>query len=406
MMFSPYTMYGIGDIVAQGTASQMAMGGTGVAARWSNEINYLNPAALSAMKQNSALFNFGARGNNYYSRTATHKTAYNNFDLSDIGFAVPLARGWGLSFSLQPVSAVGYSSAMVDSTSKITENIGSAIYSYSGDGGISQVAIGTGIAIAKGLSIGANLLYYFGNIDRYYNATIYPLLGESVKYRQTISSDKRHVSHVLYNFGLQYTVRVGKSSGLTIGATYQPRANMRVDRIEETITQYQTSFDTVSFRRYKDPLTIPSQFTAGLNYTNEKLQLNLDYSTQNWKDAFTTPSVDNITLRAQNSYRFGMSYTPDRGNIKSALKRWTYRLGAHYTTSYLMKDDTQLNDFGVSFGADIPLKRNSGSKLALGFDLGRRGTTRVGQVREGYFKIYTAISLFGTDYWFIKTKFD
>lgn len=405
MMFSPYTMYGIGDLISQGSASQMAMGGVGLATRNPFEINYLNPASLSVIPRNSALFSFGARGNNYYSKTAYASTAYNNFDVSDIGFAVPLARGVGLAFALQPVSAVGYNSKEIETTSESMEDVGPTVYQYNGEGGISQVSIGLGVTVVKGLSLGANLLYYFGNMDRYHTASIHPLLGQGTQYANIVSSDRQHISKVLYNLGLQYSIRVGKSSDITIGATYQPRSNISVDRKELIAAEKGRVVDTIKFSKYNSSLTVPTKIAAGVSYNTSKLSVSFDYSTQNWQDAFTTPQENNITLRSQDSYRIGAQYCPDRNSIKSPLKRWTYKAGVHYTTSYLMKDDVQLNEIGFSFGADIPLKRGSMSKISLGFDLGTRGTTRVGQVKENYFKIFAGITIFGDDMWFFKPKF-
>ena len=43
--FSPYTMYGIGEINTPGTLPMRSMGGAGVAMRSTGTVNLLNPAA-------------------------------------------------------------------------------------------------------------------------------------------------------------------------------------------------------------------------------------------------------------------------------------------------------------------------------------------------------------------------
>lgn len=406
MVFSPYTMYGIGDLMTQGSASTMAMGGVGVGMRSTYEINYLNPASLSAISPRSALFSFGARGTNSYSKTAFSKTAYNTFDFSDVGFAVPLARGVGLSFSLMPVSAVGYKSYAIDSTSSVVENVGRAAYTYSGEGGISQVSMGLGVVVVKGFSLGANLIYYFGNIDRYNSSEIYPMLGQETIYRSVTASEKTHISHILYSLGGQYSHRVGRTNSITLGVTYQPSTNLMADRSDDQSIQYQGIIDTISSGNYKSKMTIPSKLAVGLFYVNKRMTFGLDYSRQDWNNAFTIPSDQGITLRSQDEYKFGISYAPDRSSLTSAMKRWTYKIGVHYKTSYLMKDNTQLNDLGFSVGADIPLKRGSLSKVTVGLDYGTRGTIKLGQIKETYFKIYAGVTLFGDDYWFFKQKFN
>ena len=46
--YSPYSIYGIGDISKEGTAYNKSMGGVGIASRNNRFINYLNPAAVTA----------------------------------------------------------------------------------------------------------------------------------------------------------------------------------------------------------------------------------------------------------------------------------------------------------------------------------------------------------------------
>ena len=64
--FSPYTMYGIGEVNTPGTLPMRSMGGVGVAMRSTGVVNLLNPAGFSAAPQKTFLFNFGLEGQNYY----------------------------------------------------------------------------------------------------------------------------------------------------------------------------------------------------------------------------------------------------------------------------------------------------------------------------------------------------
>ena len=94
--FSPYTMYGIGDLAVGGSAFNRPMGGVGVAFRTPYRFNYLNPAALSAIPRQSALFNFAGEGKNIYAKSPNTSTSYNTFNIHDLGLAVPLGKGVGL----------------------------------------------------------------------------------------------------------------------------------------------------------------------------------------------------------------------------------------------------------------------------------------------------------------------
>ena len=61
--YSPYTMFGIGELQTIGTAQMRAMGGVGVAWRSTQMPSMINPAGYSATMQKSFLFNVGVEGN-------------------------------------------------------------------------------------------------------------------------------------------------------------------------------------------------------------------------------------------------------------------------------------------------------------------------------------------------------
>ena len=46
--YTPYSLFGIGDIARQGTAFNRGMGGIGIGVRDNRFINYLNPASITA----------------------------------------------------------------------------------------------------------------------------------------------------------------------------------------------------------------------------------------------------------------------------------------------------------------------------------------------------------------------
>ena len=65
--FSPYSIYGIGNISKEGTAFNKSMGGVGIATRNRRFINILNPASLTARDSLSFMADFGlSEGNTVY----------------------------------------------------------------------------------------------------------------------------------------------------------------------------------------------------------------------------------------------------------------------------------------------------------------------------------------------------
>ena len=407
--FSPYTMYGLGDLRLGGSAEIRTMGGAGVAIQNPYTFNYLNPASLSAIPRQSALFNFGGEGQNYYSKTASSSNSHNSFNFSDIGLAFPLAQGVGFGISLSSVSEVGYETAIVDDNSSVVENIGRGIYTYSGEGGISQVTGSLGVNVFKELSLGANVIYYFGSMDRFYNAKLEPMLNPT-DYNEIKSFSKTHVSKVLYSLGMQYRIRVGTASSLTLGATFQPKAVIRSNENREQISIRGLMIDTIYMGKTPNHITVPTKLEGGLFYYHDggRFTAALDYSWQDWSGSFTIPQDQNITLRSQQQIRLGASFTPHRFDLRSTFNRWTYRIGARYGTSYLTFNGQKMNDMAVSVGLGVPLSKHKVySRISLGAEFGQRGTVNHGLIRDRYINIFAGITIFGDaeDGWFRRQKF-
>lgn len=404
--FSPYTIYGLGDMAVGGSAFNRAMGGVGVAYRNFSNFNYLNPASLSAMSQHSAVFNFGGEGQNIYARSAKGSTSYNSFNIHDIGLAVPLARGIGIGFSMNPVSTIGYSTQIVDTTKSIANNVGNTIYSYTGDGGITQINASFGMHVVRGLSLGVTMHYWFGLLDRQFSAQVSPYFSND-SYRTVFTSQATRLSKVLYSVGAQYMIPVGKQKEnfITIGATFQPRFTANTRYNNETITTDGKFVDTVNMSRTDSRIAIPSKIAAGVYYHSERFGVGMDYVRQDWSGAFDIPSDQNIGLRAQQEFKVGAQFTPDPHSMRNALKRWTYKVGARYGTSYLTKDGQLMHDIAITLGVDVPLIRSNPSKLGVGFELGSRGKTSYGQIRENYFKVFVALNFFASD-WFVRYKYN
>ena len=60
--FSPYSVYGVGNLHTPGTAWNRGMGGVGIAARNHRFINIMNPASVTARDTLSFMADFGLNG--------------------------------------------------------------------------------------------------------------------------------------------------------------------------------------------------------------------------------------------------------------------------------------------------------------------------------------------------------
>lgn len=82
--YSPYSMFGVGKIAAEGTAYNYSMGGVGVGMRDNRVINFINPAAITARDTLSFMFDFGVNEKNSYFNDDITKSAYNVFNMQNV----------------------------------------------------------------------------------------------------------------------------------------------------------------------------------------------------------------------------------------------------------------------------------------------------------------------------------
>ena len=78
-------------------------------------------------------------------------------------------------------------------------------------------------------------------------------------------------------------------------------------------------------------------------------------------------------------------------------------MGFHTGATYLNLYEQSIDQTAITFGVGLPLKR-SGALLNVSADLGTRGTTEFGLIKDNYaaFKIGLVLS----DVWFIKRKYN
>ena len=403
--YSPYSFFGLGDFSTQGTANLRAMGGAGVAYREATTINYMNPASYSSIRRKSALFNVGLEGQNFYLKNSDTKSSFNTFNIRDVAFAIPLAGKLGMGISVTPLSSVGYKIE----NKVIDPNIGQIAYLYNGEGDVVQAKLGVGYELYKNLSIGAELVYYFGSIDRYSMWEITELNG-SETYDDGMIYMEENYSKLLYSFGLQYNIPLLENKrALTLGATFQPetKLNPKVIKSVPTSDNNNDFGDYVLYEEYRDKdLTMPAVVAAGAYYHTTKISIGADYVYQGWKGVNKEPEGRQYSFRNTSTIRGGIQYTPDRGDIRNLINRITYRAGVRYSDYYLTVKGQEIEDKAITLGLGIPFKRSGFSNLDLGVELGQMGTTKNNLIKETYFRFSIGLSLFGDDFWFVKPKYD
>ena len=428
--FSPYTMYGIGEVNTPGTLQMRSMGGVGVAMRSTGVVNLLNPAAYCAAQPKTFLFNFGLEGQNYYNsqtiNNANKSTVYNTFNFHDVAFQLPVAKGLGLGFSLTPYSSVGYRTKYYheyDPTDPVFGEMGNVQYTYQGEGDVTEVKLGMGWEIFRGFSIGAALQYYWGAIDRTFVMTPTAITGEGSPVSTTGRSEYA-ISSVKGQVGFQWSPIMNKRRILTIGATYDFGGDLNPE-VTNRIYSADINYSTIKGDTTHMKLTLPRQINAGFFYQTAKWSFGVDYVYQNWSSGNnssemtgTTGTGDNkllyeVAYTNTSTVKAGVEYTPNRYDVRNFMKRLSYRAGFRYGSHNQTFNGDRLSQWAVTAGFGLPVKPWAVSSIDVGVEYGRRGyniADRLGLVRQQYFKIAVGFTLFAGqengEYWFMRPKYD
>lgn len=400
---SPYSRFGLGDLHSTSFGRSAAMGGASLASRYNLQINSSNPASYTAIDSLNFLFEFGMQGHfsKFSTETSSMKTNDVNFNYFAMSFRI--SDIMAASLGIQPYSDVGYNVQVSD----VLENTGAILNSYYGTGTISKAFLGFAIEPVKNVSVGVNINYLFGELNR--NSEVY---FANTSYYGVQRYQVLRIRDFGLDFGLQATLPLNNDKEITFAAIFanKPKfTDFSSDIIQKNISYYNGSttvydVDTLHFsEEEKGELVFPYTFGGGVSYRKKNVyEINIDYYYQNWSEAtfFGEPST---FLTDLNKFAIGAEWIPDRFSIRSVLNRMAYRAGFKYEQSYHSFGGHQINDFGISFGVGIPIYR-SASTLNLGAELGKRGTEDYGLVLENYAKVNFSMNLH--DLWFIKRKID
>lgn len=397
--YSPYSMFGIGEIDKQGTAFNYSMGGIGIGVRDNRFINVANPAAITARDTLSFMLDFGVIEKNHYVSDFKTKSAYNVFNMRNMFITVPIYKKSALIIGVSPFSNTGYKFESTETDNEIINTVGDVKYQKYGTGNINQLFVGAALTFFKYFNFGAEGIYYFGTLNRHSNV----LFNTSTNYNSLYTGWEYKVHSFSGKFGLQGSIPFKKANSLlTIGATYRLGNKLNGDYIRYAYA----GEDTILFKKRDDAqIKIASEMAFGLSYKQkDKWLIGFDYIRQNWKNSSFegTPGVRFQPMVGQ-SFRGGFEITPNRYDIRYYMRRVTYRAGAYYDKSYISLNDHQVNSFGITFGMSLPIYRWYNA-VSVAVDMGQRGMKKDELVRERYINFIININLH--DIWFIKYRYD
>lgn len=397
--YSPYSIFGIGEISMQGTAYNLSMGGVGIASRNSRFINIMNPAAVTARDTLTFMVDFAvSQGNKFMkqnSGSSTLSSVNNTFNMANCVMSFPIWKTMAMMVGILPYSSTGYGYSRYETDQKVIADVGNVSYTNAGNGGIYQAFATLGASFWNRLSVGVQGIYYFGNI----------LKQSEVSYSSSSmvgisQADRMNVNAFSGKFGIQYMQPLGEDFAIGAGATYRLGT-----KITNTITKNltETSGDNISFAP-------EIGFGLSLKYI-DKLRFEVNYIRADWtKSGFESSyfcNVANTSLPFKSSVaqsiRAGAEFIPNSRDTRYYLKHVAYRAGCYYNKEYVNVGGSQIDAKGVTIGATFPIV-NGFCGLTTAFELGQKGTLQNNLVKETYFNISVGVSLY--DIWFRRMKYN
>lgn len=313
---------------------------------------------------------------------------------------------------IAPFSDVGYDFSSIEENPDIIGHTNNITYQSYGEGGTYQLFAGAAATFWKRLSIGAEIIYYFGTIDKITNTVFSDASHRSVNAGYTLQ-----LRGVTGKFGVQYEQKFGKNVSMIIGGTYKPRTSITgykynysyaiTTELTDTLKNEETILKKGNGLSYGDEIGVGISFKGG-----EKWSAEFNYIRSDWrKSGFDSSNGFSVTgstgtkfsATASQSFRAGFEIVPNRNDIRYYHKRMAYRGGLYYDQSYFKLDGNTISTYGVTLGVTLPVFRWYNG-ISLGMDFGTRGSTKGSMVRENFVNFSVGFNIH--DIWFQKPRYN
>jgi hypothetical protein len=409
---SPYSKYGICLLRESTFTRSFGMGGVGIGLRSDKDIGLINPASYAALSV--VTFDVGYLSNSLSLDDGTETQFQHNSYIDHLAIGLPIVKGvWGASFGILPFSSVGYFYDEV-----LEDPVAGNVSFYSeGDGALNKVYFGNAFAkkldSTSSISVGINTYLLFGYIEHEQKV----ILGGVQNAYNVWNRQEYSMSDFGADVGLQYQKSFSNNKddkfNVVVGVTYGFGGDINAKKNSFT-GSFSGSDPTIFSNELKDTLTyiqdaediiqLPSELGFGISFGKERhWTLAMDYKVANWGAI----ASDNDLYAFQSNYQLGIgAELMPKYDGKNYLQRVTYRFGLRHSSSYLVINDIDWVESGITFGIGLPVRRseNSYPRLNFGFEYGNNGTRSGGLVKEKFFNMNVGVTINAT--WFRKRKYD
>ncbi len=407
--YSPYSVYGIGELSAGGTATTRMMGGAGIGMRNRRILNLLNPAAVTARDSLSFMADFSMSATNTLYQQDGFTSAHNTFNINSLALSFPIWRSSAMLVGLTPVSNMGYHFSTTVTDPALVGRVGNVEYTSSGSGSVYQLIIAGGATFWNRLSVGAEFQYYFGNLSKATTLTF-----EETSQRDIDNGFNLSLHSPSLKLGVQYEAALPDNLFLTAGATWRMKAPLRGYVDDYQIATVSSVSDTLRFQTdtLARSVSLPHELGFGLSLRKgDRWAANLDFTLADWtasgfdaQRGFANKGALPFAASVSRSIRGGFEFTPNRYDARYYLRRVTYRGGAYYNQAYYQVGGHRIDAYGLTFGLTLPINNRLYNGVSLGLELGRRGSIADGLVRETYVNFHIGFNIH--DIWFRKYRYE
>jgi hypothetical protein len=402
---SPYSRFGLGDILQSQNILNRSMGGLSIPYNDLQSVNFVNPASYAYLRVTT--LDIGVEYTSRTIRTSEPPQRFNSKYLipTYINVGLPLKKKgfWGMNIGLRPISRVNYNLAV---RTRIT-GIDSALYNFVGNGGSYQAFLGTGFG-KKNFSVGINAGYMFGN--KQYSTRVI-LINDTIPYKKSNSADTTSFGGLFLNAGLLYKIELKRNTYLRFGATASIKSTLNASRdLSRSTIEFDANSDLLIidsvFRatNQEGKIEYPSSFGFGFMFEKEdKWMFGAEINSTPWSNY--TYFGESESLKNTWTVRLGGQIIPNI-NSKSYWSRVVYRAGVSYGPDYIDLEK-KFNQYLFSFGAGFPIRRtfytNQYTTINTTFEIGGRGNKN-NKLYENIFKVSVGFNL--SDIWFNPRKYE
>ena len=390
---SPYSFFGIGETSTLKSINEENMGGIGGAQNNLYQLHFTNPASYASLR----LTTYAIAGRNKYLTVEDNneKQSTSAFSLSYLALGIPIGEKAGAVFGIQPNSKVGYS--ILNDVSDTQTNL------FFGEGGTNRVFLGYGHKLPYNFSLGVEGAYVFGNTERKV------LNRREGVYLASMHQTVSDITGFNLKAGIQNSSKITKNLTLKTGVTVHFENDLKTKGNEKLFSLLNVADpnlivdkDEILNRDFNSEINTPLKTIINAGVGTNRWFAGAEYSFQDpilFKDDVLQNA--NIQFTTASKIAIGGFYTPKAESLTNYWQRITYRAGFYSKQLGLKINNTEINDFGMSFGLTLPSKRKL-SNINFGFDIGQKGETKNNLVKENYINFRLSLSF--TDKWFKKRK--